>query len=132
VPLADRLMAELDSQHRRSHFRGDDDLVFAHPLLGRPLDRSRLLKRFKLACEGAGLGGVRFHDLRHTFGMRMATAGVPMRTLQEWMGHRDFKTTLMYADYAPSAHEGAMFEAAFAPTASPPMSFQATTSTSDV
>jgi integrase len=27
----------------------------------------------------------------------MAGAGVPMRTLQEWMGHRDFKTTLIYA-----------------------------------
>ena len=31
----------------------------------------------------------------------MAAAGVPMRTLQEWMGHRDFKTTLIYADYSP-------------------------------
>ena len=36
-----------------------------------------------------------------------------MRTLQEWMGHRDFKTTLIYADYAPNAHEGEMVEAAF-------------------
>jgi site-specific recombinase XerD len=26
-----------------------------------------------------------------------------MRTVQEWMGHRDFKSTLIYADYAPSA-----------------------------
>jgi integrase len=121
--MADRLMAELDAQHRRSRFRGDDDLVFAHPLLGKPLDRSRLLKRFKEAVERAGLRGVRFHDLRHTFGTRMAAAGVPMRTLQEWMGHRDFKTTLIYADYAPSAHERAMVEAAFAPAAAPPASF---------
>jgi integrase len=30
----------------------------------------------------------------------MAAAGVPMRTVQEWMGHRVFKTTLIYADYA--------------------------------
>ena len=29
-------------------------------------------------------------------------AGVPMRTLQEWMGHRDFKTTMIYTDYAPA------------------------------
>jgi hypothetical protein len=29
------------------------------------------------------------------------------------MGHRDFKTTLIYADYSPSAHEGEMVEAAF-------------------
>lgn len=55
--------------------------------------------------EAAGVRQVRFHDLRHTFGTRMAAAGVPMRTLQEWLGHRDFKTTLIYADHAPGAHE---------------------------
>jgi hypothetical protein len=31
------------------------------------------------------------------------------------MGHRDFKTTLIYADYAPSAREAEWVEAAFAP-----------------
>jgi integrase len=56
---------------------------------------------------------VRFHDLRHTFGTRMAAAGTPMRTLQEWMGHRDFKTTLIYADYAPGEHEAELIERAF-------------------
>jgi site-specific recombinase XerD len=35
----------------------------------------------------------RFHDLRHPFGTRMAAQGVPMRALQEMLGHRDFKTT---------------------------------------
>jgi integrase len=42
-----------------------------------------------------------FHDLRHTFGTTMAAAGVPMRTLQEWMGHKHVSTTERYADYAP-------------------------------
>ena len=49
----------------------------------------------------------------------MAAAGVPMRTLQEWMGHRDFKTTLIYADYAPSADEAELLERAFARTLAP-------------
>ena len=44
----------------------------------------------------------------------MAAAGVPMRTLQEWMGHHDFATTLVYADYSPSAHEAEWVEQAFA------------------
>ena len=56
----------------------------------------------------------RFHDLRHTFGTRMAAAGVPLRTLQEWMGHRDIATMQRYADYAPSAREAEMVAAAFA------------------
>ena len=81
----------------------DDDLVFGHPQTGRPLDRSQgLLKRLKSSrSKAAKVESVRFHDLRHTFGTRVAAAGVPMRTLQEWMGHRDFETTLIYADYSP-------------------------------
>jgi integrase len=75
-----------------------------------------VLKRFKAALRRAGVREVRFHDLRHTFGTRMAAAGVSMRTLQEWMGHRDFKTTLIYADYAPSSTEAEMVNAAFAST----------------
>lgn len=43
----------------------------------------------------------------------MAAAGVAMRTLQEWMGHRDFNTTLIYADYAPGEKEAGMIELAF-------------------
>ena len=42
-----------------------------------------VLKRFKAAQRRSGVRELRFHDLRHTFGTRMAAAGVPMRTLQE-------------------------------------------------
>ncbi len=116
VPLADRVAAELDAHHRTSAYGTDDDLVFGHPQLGTPLERSRLLKRYKSAAKSAGIRDVRFHDPRHTFGTRMAAAGVPMRTLQEWMGHRDYKTTLIYADYAPIAHERELVERAFGRT----------------
>ena len=94
-------------------FKGDDDLVFSHPHTGAVLDHSALVQRFKKALRKAKVRRVRFHDLRHTFGTRMAAAGVPLRTLQEWLGHRDYKTTLIYADYSPSAHEGKMVEEAF-------------------
>jgi site-specific recombinase XerD len=36
-----------------------------------------------------------------------------MRTLQEWMGHRDLSTTQRYADYAPSTREAELIAAAF-------------------
>jgi integrase len=114
VPLADRLAGELDRLHRETHWPAEDDLVFANPHTGKPIDRSKLLKRFKAALKEAGVRDVRFHDLRHTFGTQLAAQGVPMRALQEMMGHRDFKTTLIYADYAPSAHEAEWIEAAFA------------------
>jgi hypothetical protein len=55
-----------------------------------------------------------FHDLRHTFGTRMAAVGVPLRFIQEWMGHSNAQTTEIYADYAPDPTQGAKCaEAAF-------------------
>jgi hypothetical protein len=37
-----------------------------------------------------------------------------MRTVQEWMGHRDIQTTQRYADYVPNPGERDVVEAAFA------------------
>ena len=66
-----------------------------------------VLRRMRRALKTGGLDDShRFHDLRHTFGTRMAAAGVPMRTLQEWMGHRSVTTTQIYADYSPSESRG--------------------------
>jgi integrase len=109
VPLADRVAAELERLFQRSPFQGDADLVFANPQTGAPYDASRLRKRFKRAIVIAGIRDVRFHDLRHTFGTRMAASGAPLRALMEWMGHRDLATTLVYADYAPDPAQGASF-----------------------
>ena len=39
----------------------------------------------------------------------MAAAGAPLRTLQGWMGHRDYKTTEVYADFAPDPSQGAVW-----------------------
>jgi integrase len=113
VPLADRLAGELERHFQTSAYQADDDLVFCHPQRGTVMDHSELVKRFKKALKAASVREVRFHDLRHTFGTRMAAAGVPLRTLQEWMGHRDFATTLIYADYQPSAREAEFIQRAF-------------------
>jgi integrase len=69
---------------------------------------------FKAACRAAGVRVVRFHDLRHTFATGLAATGQPLRTIQEFLGHADAKTTQIYAHYAPSAQEVAMVNAAFA------------------
>jgi integrase len=114
VPMADRLAGALDLLFQATAYKDDDDLVFANPLSGAPLDRSRVRKRFRAACRRAGVRIIRFHDLRHTFGTRMAASGeVSMRTLQEWLGHRDVKTTLIYADYQPGPHEADVVGRAF-------------------
>lgn len=118
VPMADRVAGELERHFQRSAYQDDGDLVFCHPHTGNPYDAKKMRDRFYDAMKAAGLkdlvgreNGITFHSLRHTFGTRMAAVGVPMRTLQEWMGHRDHDTTLIYADYAPDASQGASFAA---------------------
>jgi integrase len=56
---------------------------------------------------------IRFHDLRHTFATRLAASGVPLRTIQEFLGHADLKTTQIYAHYAPSEGEVELMNDAF-------------------
>lgn len=128
VPMVNRLETELRSHHKQSRYQDRDDLVFANPQTGDVLDHSRLVKRFKATVKKANVGQfernprrdgedsvrvlTRFHDLRHSFGTRMAAGAVPMRTLQQWMGHRSISTTEIYADYAPSDHERDMAERA--------------------
>jgi len=117
VPMADRLFKELDGWSKRTEFRAEDDLVFAHPQTGNALDRSKVTKRFKEACVDAKVRPIRFHDLRHTFGTRLAASGQPMRMIQEFLGHADSKTTQIYTHYAPSEHEVQIVNEAFAPKA---------------
>jgi integrase len=117
VPMADRAARALEAWSRRNAYGTDDDLVFPHPQTGKPLDRSKVTKRFKAACRDAGVRPVRFHDLRHTFGTRLAASGESMRTIQEFLGHADSKTTQIYTHYAPSEHEVEMVNRAFAPSA---------------
>jgi integrase len=105
IPMASWLAQELAGWRERTAFSHDDDLAFAHPWLGRPLDPSKVTKRFKAACREAGVREIRFHDLRHTFATSLAASGAPLRAIQEFLGHADLKTTQIYAHYSPAAWE---------------------------
>jgi hypothetical protein len=51
--------------------------------------------------------------VRHTFGTRLAATGQPIRSIQEFLGHADAKTTQIYTHYAPSEREVEMVNEAF-------------------
>ena len=49
--------------------------------------------RFGEFLEENGMRKIRFHDLRHSCASLMLSSGVPMKQIQEWLGHSDFSTT---------------------------------------
>jgi integrase len=114
VPLADPVAVELARLDKATGERGDAALVFPDPFTGGPLGKAAILRRFKRALKAAKLDEThRFHDLRHTFGTRMAAQNTAMRDLQQWMGHADIQTTQIYAAYQPKKRQADLIEAAF-------------------
>ena len=103
--MASQVEAALRRHLDRSQYRDREDLVFGHPRTGKVLSASAINRRFKKALRAASVREVRFEDLRHTFGTRLAANGVPPRDIQEWMGHEDIRTTQIYAAYEPRKHE---------------------------
>jgi len=51
---------------------------------------------FLAACRRAGIVGLRFHDLRHTFASRLVENGADLITVKELLGHSSVKITERY------------------------------------
>ncbi len=49
--------------------------------------------QFPKYLEKHGLRRIRFHDLRHSCASLLLANGVPLKQIQEWLGHSDFSTT---------------------------------------
>lgn len=48
---------------------------------------------FAKLLKDNGLRHIRFHDLRHSCASLLLKQGVPMKQIQEWLGHSDISTT---------------------------------------
>lgn len=57
---------------------------------------TEIKKGFSYALRAAEINHFRFHDLRHTFGTRLAEANVPLHQIAELMGHSDLRMTMRY------------------------------------
>ena len=69
-----------------------DGYVFVDAL-GRRMKPDYISSTFSVLLEKKGLKRIRFHDLRHSFASLLLANGVPMKQIQEWLGHSDFNTT---------------------------------------
>ena len=67
------------------------------PLFPRPdgtkWGASQQARPLAAACKAAGIESTGFHDLRRTFGARLALQGVPMAVIAKALGHKDERIT---------------------------------------
>ena len=69
-----------------------DGYVFVDEM-GNRMKPNYLTTEFPDFCEKHGLRRMRFHDLRHSCASLLLANGVPLKQIQEWLGHSDFSTT---------------------------------------
>jgi site-specific recombinase XerD len=72
-------------------FRGDDGEVLAAYIANRALQK---------IAEAIDMRHVHNHLLRHTFASHAVMRGIPMRQIQEWLGHGSTVVTMRYAHLA--------------------------------
>jgi integrase len=85
-----------------------DDLVFSD-IDGRPMDPSTLTHNFARIVRQAGLGKVRFHDLRYTFASLMLLRGAKPKVISEALGHASVAFTMdTYSHIISGMQEDAM------------------------
>ena len=73
---------------------GEHEFVFINPKTG--INLSEVKRGFRSACREAGIHDLRFHDLRHTTGTRLADAGTDAFAIAEVLGHQSLQTTKRY------------------------------------
>ena len=74
--------------------RGKSELVFTSPITGKPYVDAG--SAWPTACRKAGIKGLRFHDLRHTFATRLVEHGADLITVKELLGHSTVEITQRY------------------------------------
>ena len=96
IPLGDQVLSAL-KKHR--HLRGP--LVFCK-LSGCAFTRGDVKHPLNRATRRAGLRHIGWHVLRHTFASHLVMRGVPLKVVQELMGHATIEMTMRYAHLSPA------------------------------
>lgn len=69
-----------------------DGFVFVDEL-GERMKPDYLTSQFPAFIQRHGMKKMRFHDLRHSCASLLLANGVPLKQIQDWLGHSDFSTT---------------------------------------
>lgn len=82
-----------------------DSFVFTNAK-GQPYKNLR--NDFNRAVGEAGIENFRFHDLRHCFATSLLASGVNLVAVQQLLGHKNIKTTMIYTHLMPAYKQEAV------------------------
>jgi len=93
-----RMKALADVENARRAKDGLPPLVHIFPGALNPMDAQTDLKHtWARVCKAAGVSGLRFHDLRHSFASFLASSGHNLPIIGQMLGHSQASTTQRYA-----------------------------------
>ena len=96
--IREKLLALKEQQKENKRICGNcynreyDGYVFVDAM-GNIFNPRNLSSNFSKLLEMNGLRHIRFHDLRHSCASLLLANDVPMKQIQEWLGHSDISTT---------------------------------------
>lgn len=96
--IAEKLLEAKERQENfkkafgKSYIKEDKDYIFVN-LQGKLIRPDYISEHFKMLLKNNGLRHIRFHDLRHSCASLLLAKGIPMKAIQEWLGHSNFSTT---------------------------------------
>ncbi|MBQ5953030.1 MAG: site-specific integrase [Lachnospiraceae bacterium] len=98
VSFKEKLLALREQQKENARICGTSycqdykDYVFVDQL-GNLFTPNAVSENFAAILQKHGLRKIRFHDLRHSCASLLLANNVPMKQIQEWLGHSDISTT---------------------------------------
>ncbi|WP_028521296.1 tyrosine-type recombinase/integrase [Ruminococcus flavefaciens] len=98
-----------DEQRRlcgNSYVHEYDDYVCVNEI-GQLLRPNYVTAKFSELLKENGLKHIRYHDLRHSCASLLLANGVPMKEIQEWLGHSNYRTTAdvySHLDFSSKEH----------------------------
>lgn len=98
VPVPPTFLAQLDRVHQITSVQLNPDL--ARTTLLWSWRRTTAWRRICEVMDAAGISGLHAtpKGLRHGFGIRAISTGVPLNMAQRWLGHTSLASTAIYLD----------------------------------